>query len=331
MLAAIIFCTLACATTPQIHEALPATAVSTSPARLDEQSAWTALNAIMQSHAYPERGPMNRQPLPDYSEQQQALAALLPKVAGTSAEPHLIFHLASTLYQLDRFADALAQFSATKEKFPKHGLCVLRDLADEKSLSLVNKGISDCLREIEIRKNYEVKTLPVAKLDPKAKAVFHTSLGDFEMMFFSEVAPKTVANMKKLIKSGYYGDTYIHQVRSLRHFTAGCPRTKEKEGIDRNDDGSGGPGYELPLEFSTALHTANSVSMLASAGTGRANGSQFVVCINAQPQLNRTQAVFAQVISGMDVIKNITKQVADDNDNPYERIWIRSVEWIENP
>ena len=70
---------------------------------------------------------------------------------------------------------------------------------------------------------------------------------------------------------------------------------------------------------------------MKAMGDGKTcHGSQFTICVNAQPNLNNVQAVFARVVDGMDVVRRISQARADDDDNPYDEIRIRSVEWIEN-
>ena len=43
--------------------------------------------------------------------------------------------------------------------------------------------------------------------------------------------------------------------RAEQRITGGCPNTK-KENRPRDDDGAGSIGYDLPLEMSSAMHTA---------------------------------------------------------------------------
>jgi peptidyl-prolyl cis-trans isomerase B (cyclophilin B) len=300
-------------------------------ARLDEDAAWTALNEALQSHSFAANGRLQREPRPDYAKQLAKLEALMPRCVGTSAEPHAHFNRANTLYFLDRFDEALSGLEALKAKFPKHGLCTVNAfLPDQEGLSMVDAAIADCRAEIEIRKTYEVKELPAAVLDPKNSVIFHTRLGDFTMQFYPNVAPKTVANFLKLAREGFYNDTYFHSVRGLREVVGGCPNTKRSRGIDRNDDGEGSPGYFLDLEPSSALHAAGAVAMRAMTGTGKTSGSQFMICLTELPQYNNQQHVFGQITEGLDVVRLISQQVADDDGNPYDRVWITAVEVRQN-
>lgn len=300
-------------------------------APLDDESAWNALNEAIQSHQYPPNGRLQRQPRPDYEAQLNALNALLPRTKGTSAEAHVHFNRANTLYFLGRFDEAREGFLALQKAFPKHGLCRLpAGLPGREAETLAGAGLADCESEIEIRKSYTVKELPTAVLDTSVTATFHTRLGDFSMQFYPNVAPKTVANFLKLIRSGHYNDTYFHLVRTMREVIGGCPNTKRERGLERSDDGTGGPGYMLDIEPSSALHISGAVAMRALPGTGKTNGSQFVICLTELPQYNNQQHVFGRIVDGLPVVRAISQQVADDRLNPYDRIWISSVELTKN-
>ncbi|MEZ6197916.1 MAG: peptidylprolyl isomerase [Planctomycetota bacterium] len=312
--------------------ALLLTLVAAGGLRQDETAGWRALAAAVQKHDYPAAGPLERQPLPDFDRQLAALDAAMAAAKGTSAEPHVRFNRAATLFELGRYEDALAGFRSIKKDFPQHGLCTFRDAnaMGDLDLSFVDTGIRDCEAEIEFRKSYEVKSLPHAELDPSVSVVFHTRLGDFEMQFYKNVAPKTVANFLKLVREGFYADTYFHRVKGLREIWGGCPNTRRERGVDRTDDGLGGPGYELDLEPSDAFHVAGAVAMRESGTLGKVNGSQFMICLTDIPDYNNRQHVFGRIVAGLQNARAISQQIADDNDNPYDRVWITGIEIREN-
>ena len=68
--------------------------------------------------------------------------------------------------------------------------------------------------------------------------------------------------------------------------------------------GTGGPGYSIKEEFSTNpnnKHLDGSLAMARSQDPNSA-GSQFYLCLGAQPMLDSGYTVFGQTIDGMDVI-----------------------------
>jgi peptidyl-prolyl cis-trans isomerase B (cyclophilin B) len=86
------------------------------------------------------------------------------------------------------------------------------------------------------------------------------------------------------------------------------------QGGDPKGDGSGGPGYDLPAEISPVeKHLRGSV---ATARLGdavnpdrKSSGSQFYICLAAQPSLDGQYTVFGGVVEGMDVVDKF--QVGD--------------------
>lgn len=292
-----------------------------------ETAGWKALSTATPSHHYPDRGRFRRTPEGDVSKKLAALTKAAEATKGSSAEPVTLYYLGNTHFALNQFKDAVRVFSDLLSRFPKHGLCVVA-VGDKGSPSAVQLAIQDCKSEIEIRKIYTPRDLPIATLDPSARAIFHTNKGDFTMGFYSKAAPKTVANFKKLVKEGWFNNTYFHVVNPMQTVSAGCPNTREGN-RNRNDDGDGSPGYDLPIELSTATHNAGAVSMTRLRASKRAHGSQFTICATPQPKLNNNQAVFGQVIDGLDRVKRVSQERADDHNRPYEHVWITGVEWVE--
>ncbi|MCA9321654.1 MAG: peptidylprolyl isomerase [Planctomycetes bacterium] len=284
-----------------------------------EQRAWKALNRVIPSHTYPPQGAMVRTASPPLAEMLAKLDGVLAAHAGTSAEPVAAFYRANTLFELERFEDAAAAFRKLQSTFPDHGLC----RAASGAKSQVGEAIADCEDEIAIRKVYRVQRLPHAVLDDSETCVIHTTLGDFSLGFYKDAAPKTVANFKELARQGFYNDTYFHHVMSFRRVTGGCPNTKNN---DRDDDGAGSSGEDLPTELNDALHTAGAVSMVAVPG-GRSHGCQFVISVHDQPDLNNESAVFARITDGLEVARLISQQRTDDSGNPYDSVRIRSIEF----
>jgi cyclophilin family peptidyl-prolyl cis-trans isomerase len=66
----------------------------------------------------------------------------------------------------------------------------------------------------------------------------------------------------------------------------------------------GGPGYKLEAEFSEQPHLQGTVAMARSANPDSA-GSQFYICLDDAPFLNRQYTVFGQVVEGQTVVNAI--------------------------
>jgi cyclophilin family peptidyl-prolyl cis-trans isomerase len=137
-------------------------------------------------------------------------------------------------------------------------------------------------------------------------AVLETSKGKIVIRLFDKDAPKTAANFRKLVSTGFYNGTYFHRVIPGFMIQGGDPNTKD---TDPNNDGMGGPSYTVPAEIKLK-HLRGSV---ATARTGDAvnpqrasSGSQFFIDLAPQASLDAGgYTVFGEVIQGMDVVDQI--------------------------
>lgn len=119
-----------------------------------------------------------------------------------------------------------------------------------------------------------------------------------DLVLEGKLAPQTVANFVKLINSKYYNGLTFHRVEQNEGFQL-------IQGGDPNGDGSGGPGYEIPLEIVRGLsHKTGALSMARSEDPDSA-GSQFYITYCDIPQLDGNYAVFGWVKNGLDVVKEV--------------------------
>ncbi|TKJ39153.1 peptidylprolyl isomerase [candidate division LCP-89 bacterium B3_LCP] len=157
-------------------------------------------------------------------------------------------------------------------------------------------------------------------------AVIETRLGKIVLEFFPEVAPKHVANFKKLAESGFYDSTTFHRVIPGFIIQGGDPLSKDD---NRANDGTGGPGYTIVAEPNEHQHLRGAVSMARKGEDSESNGSQFYICVATQPHLDKLGfTVFANVLSGMDTVDKIVNLPRDQRDNPLEPISIEKVSII---
>jgi cyclophilin family peptidyl-prolyl cis-trans isomerase len=143
-------------------------------------------------------------------------------------------------------------------------------------------------------------------------AVLETTQGTIAIKFYSQDAPKTVANFKKLVRSKFYDGTYFHRVIPQFMIQGGDPNTKN---ADPNDDGMGGPGYTVPAEIKRQhLRGSVATARLGDAANPKkeSSGSQFFIDVAPQPSLDSGgYTVFGEVISGMDAVDKIVAMGAD--------------------
>lgn len=141
-------------------------------------------------------------------------------------------------------------------------------------------------------------------------------------------APGTVENFKKLARKGFYKGTAIHRAVPHVLVQVGDPLSRKK---DRREVGTGGPGYTIPPEI-RRKHTKGAV---AAARLGdkinparMSNGSQFYVCLTPMPNLDGQYTVFGQVLYGLEELDALSTRPVDSNNNPVQRIVVRSLKII---
>ena len=181
------------------------------------------------------------------------------------------------------------------------------------------------------------------------KATIKTNHGDVTIQLFPDQAPKTVENFITLAKQGYYDGVTFHRV--IPEFMI--------QGGDRTGTGAGGQssfGAPFEDEFSRELFNFNGALSMANAGPNT-NGSQFFIVSATQvpgnmigqmkqlgwpaevvanyeknggtPWLDGHHTVFGQVISGMDVVDEISRVARDAADKPKEDVVMTTVEITE--
>jgi cyclophilin family peptidyl-prolyl cis-trans isomerase len=112
-----------------------------------------------------------------------------------------------------------------------------------------------------------------------------------------DLAPKHVERIKELSERGFYDGVPFHRV---------IPGFMAQTG-DPTGTGSGGSDLpDLKAEFSTEKHTRGTVSMARSSSPNSAN-SQFFICFEDSPWLDRQYTVWGKVTSGMEHIDAIKK------------------------
>jgi peptidyl-prolyl cis-trans isomerase B (cyclophilin B) len=147
-------------------------------------------------------------------------------------------------------------------------------------------------------------------------AIIETRLGNIELRFFPDVAPKHAENFLTLAKSGFYDGTIFHRVIPGFMIQGGDPNTK---GTDKSIYGQGGPDHSVKAEFSKRTHSRGILSMARSQHPDSA-GSQFFIVVQDSKFLDGQYTVFGEVVSGMDIVDKVVSQKRDRRDNPLERI-----------
>ena len=139
--------------------------------------------------------------------------------------------------------------------------------------------------------------------------------GDVKIQLFPDVAPNHVERIKKLANDGAYNNVVFHRV--IDGFMAQTGDVKfgnsSVESFDLRRAGMGGSDLpDLKQEFNNLPHDRGTLSMARSQDPNSAN-SQFFICFEPAPFLDRQYTVFGKVIEGMEFVDKIKR--GDSNNN----------------
>ncbi|HSZ74180.1 MAG TPA: peptidylprolyl isomerase [Rhizomicrobium sp.] len=133
--------------------------------------------------------------------------------------------------------------------------------------------------------------------DPENTIVMELKTGPVVIVLRPDLAPEHVARIKELTRAGFYDGIVFHRVIPGFMAQTGDPT------------GTGSGGSELPnlkSEFSNASHKRGTVSMARTNNPHSAN-SQFFICFDDAPWLDRQYTVWGEVVEGMEHIDAIKK------------------------
>ena len=141
--------------------------------------------------------------------------------------------------------------------------------------------------------------------------------GDVKIELFPDVAPNHVERIKTLANDGKYDNVVFHRVIDGFMAQTGDVQfgNSSSENFDIRRAGTGNSDLaDLKQEFSDIPHDRGTLSMARTADPNSAN-SQFFICFESAPHLDRNYTVFGKVIEGMEFVDNIKRgEPASDPD-----------------
>jgi peptidyl-prolyl cis-trans isomerase B (cyclophilin B) len=161
-------------------------------------------------------------------------------------------------------------------------------------------------------------------------AVIKTSEGDMVVQFWTDAAPNTIENFKKLARQGFYDGTIFHRIVKGFMIQGGDPNSKDPAKEDSY--GQGGPGYNIKAEFNDHSHERGVISMARGPDPDSA-GSQFFVCLAPVHRLDHQYTTFGKLIKGQDVLEKIgdtpvTRNSVGEPSKPTKRVVIESIKIV---
>ncbi|MER9411830.1 peptidylprolyl isomerase [Mesorhizobium sp. M0589] len=139
--------------------------------------------------------------------------------------------------------------------------------------------------------------------------------GDVTVALRPDLAPKHVAQIKKLVREGAYNDVAFHRV--INGFMAQTGDVKfgnMKKGFSPEAVGTGGSDLpDLPAEFSHSEHFKRGTLGMARSQDPNSANSQFFIMFAPAPNLDGQYTIVGNVVSGIELVDKIKK--GDEADN----------------
>jgi peptidyl-prolyl cis-trans isomerase B (cyclophilin B) len=179
-----------------------------------------------------------------------------------------------------------------------------------------------CALAVQAQDKPKPEDKPVSNTSTDEVAVINTTEGTMVLEFWPDVAPKHVANFKKLANDKFYDGTCFHRVIKGFMIQGGDPLTKDDS--KQSMWGTGGPGWKVPAEFNEKSHVRGVLSAARSQDPNSA-GSQFFICHDKATFLDRQYTAFGKLIKGDEVLEKINTTQTGPQDRPVKKITMTSV------
>ena len=151
---------------------------------------------------------------------------------------------------------------------------------------------------------------------PGTEAIVDTAKGSFTIRLLPDVAPKHAALFVRTAKAGGYDGTTFHRVITGGIIQGGDPLTKDPAKAALY--GTGGLGL-LKAELSDRPFARGTVAAVRLPSSPDSSGRQFFVVMRDQPSMKGQYTIFGEVVSGMEVVDQISTTPAD-GDKAKERV-----------
>jgi peptidyl-prolyl cis-trans isomerase B (cyclophilin B) len=142
-------------------------------------------------------------------------------------------------------------------------------------------------------------TAPAAKVTTKgtATATLKTTQGNIVISMPRAKAPCTVASFVSLADQKYFNSTPCHRLTTTGIYVLQCG--------DPTGQGTGGPGYTVPDEYTGTEKYTTGVVAMANTGSANTGGSQFFIIWKDSTTLPASYTIFGTVTSGLNVVQKV--------------------------
>lgn len=182
-------------------------------------------------------------------------------------------------------------------------------------------GVTSCSSEKEIK---TIEDINYYETNKKTNTVLIKLEDESKILIelYSDVAPKTVANFKKLVAKNFYDDVIFHRV--IKDFMI---QTGDASSLGRETSSIVGEFSNNGIENNLS-HERGVVSMARTSVMNSAS-SQFFIVHQDSTYLDGDYAAFGKVIAGMDVVDKIAGVVTDASDKPLKDIKIDTIKFVK--
>ena len=145
--------------------------------------------------------------------------------------------------------------------------------------------------------------------DPENTMIITLKDGDVTIALDPKLAPKHVAQIKKLVRDGAYDNVAFHRViDGFMAQTGDVQYGDMKDGYDASAVGTGGSELpDLPAEFTKKAHFTRGVVGMARSQSPDSANSQFFIMFGPAPSLDGDYTIVGKVESGMELVDAIKK------------------------
>lgn len=151
----------------------------------------------------------------------------------------------------------------------------------------------------------------------KPRVVMETSMGKMVIELWPDVAPKHCQSFVYLVNKHFYDSLTFHRI--IPQFVI--------QGGDPEGTGMGGPGYEVPAEFSETLQHDRGILSMARSSDPNSAGSQFFICLSRErtASLDKKYSIFGKVVEGLDIVDAMGKVQTGPGDKPVKTVYMTKV------
>lgn len=148
--------------------------------------------------------------------------------------------------------------------------------------------------------------------------------GDIILRLRADIAPVTVENFQKLVKSGHYNGLIFHRVIANFMIQGGDPLGTGTGSTDPIKGEMSNNGFENNLS-----HIRGVLSMARRGGDYDSGSCQFFICNADSTYLDKEYASFGYVVAGMDTVDSISSVATNSSNKPLTDVVMSKVCFVK--